>query len=99
VGDSPIIGAGTFADGVVAVSATGNGEALMRRCGAHEVSALMRHGRLAVADACAAVVDGIEEVGLIALDANGHLAMPFDTTLMHRGWKLGDGPVETRVFR
>ena len=38
-------------------------------------------------------------MGLIALDATGNLAMPFDTTLMHRGWKLGDGPVETRVFR
>ena len=99
VGDSPIIGAGTFADSRVAVSATGNGEALMRRCGAHEVSALMRHAGMGLADACAAVVEGIEEVGLIALDADGAIAMPFDTTLMHRGWTLDDGSVETRVFR
>ncbi|MEA2430030.1 MAG: L-asparaginase / beta-aspartyl-peptidase [Thermoleophilaceae bacterium] len=99
VGDSPIIGAGTFADSHVAVSATGNGEALMRRCGAHEISALMRHGDIGLSQACEGAIDGIEEVGLIALDSSGNLAMPFDTTLMHRGWKLGDGPVETRVFR
>ncbi|MEA2441685.1 MAG: L-asparaginase / beta-aspartyl-peptidase [Thermoleophilaceae bacterium] len=99
VGDSPIIGAGTFADAHVAVSATGNGEALMRRCGAHEVSALVRHAGLGLAEACEAVLDGIDEVGLIAVDAAGNLAMPFDTTLMHRGWRVDDGPVETRVFR
>jgi beta-aspartyl-peptidase (threonine type) len=99
VGDSPVIGAGTFADSSVAVSATGNGEALIRRCGAHEISALVRHSGLPLAEACSRAIDGIEEVGLIALDAAGNMAMPFDTTLMHRGWKLGDGPVETRVFR
>ena len=99
VGDSPVIGAGTFADRHVAVSATGNGEELMRRCAAHEISALVRHGGLGLAEACGRAIDGIEEVGLIALDAEGNLAMPFDTTLMHRGWRLDDGPVETRVFR
>ncbi|MEA2423301.1 MAG: L-asparaginase / beta-aspartyl-peptidase, partial [Thermoleophilaceae bacterium] len=82
-----------------AVSATGNGEALVRSCGAHEVSALMRHAGMDLASACATVIRDVEEVGLIALDSEGSLAMPFDTTLMHRGWKLGDGPVETRVFR
>ena len=63
------------------------------------MSALMRHRGLGLAEACAAVVEGIEEVGLIALDAEGNVAMPFDTTLMHRGWRVGDGPIETRVFR
>ena len=99
VGDSPIVGAGTFADAHVAISATGNGEAMMQQCAAHEVSALIRHGGLDLAAACDAVLGGIDEIGLIAVDAAGNVAMPFDTTLMHRGWKLGDGPVETRVFR
>lgn len=99
VGDSPVIGAGTFADGHVAVSATGNGEALIRRSSAHEISALVRHAGLPLADACSRALEGVEEVGLIALDAAGNLAMPFDTTLMHRGWKIGDGAVETRIFR
>jgi isoaspartyl peptidase/L-asparaginase-like protein (Ntn-hydrolase superfamily) len=99
VGDSPIIGAGTFADERVAVSATGNGEAMVRTCGAHELSALMRLGGLDLPAACERVTGGIEEVGLIAVDSDGNFAMPFDTTLMHRAWKVGDGPVETRVFR
>jgi beta-aspartyl-peptidase (threonine type) len=83
----------------VAVSATGNGEELIRRNGAHEISALVRHAGLPLADACSRAIEGIEEVGLIALDAQGNLAMPFDTTVMHRGWRAGDGPVETRVLR
>jgi isoaspartyl peptidase/L-asparaginase-like protein (Ntn-hydrolase superfamily) len=99
VGDSPIVGAGVFADSTAAVSATGNGEAMVRTCGAHEVSALMRHARLGVADACARVTGGIEEIGLIAVDSEGNFTMPFDTTLMHRAWQVDDGPVETRVFR
>jgi isoaspartyl peptidase/L-asparaginase-like protein (Ntn-hydrolase superfamily) len=99
VGDSPVIGAGTFADGRVAISATGNGEAMMQTCGAHEISALMRHSGLGLAEACETVTGEIQEIGLIALDSDGNLAMPFDTTLMNRGWKLGDGAVETRVFR
>jgi beta-aspartyl-peptidase (threonine type) len=83
----------------VAVSATGNGEAMMQGCRAHEVSALMRHAGLGLAEACDTALGGVDEIGLIAVDADGNVAMPFDTTLMHRGWKLGDGPVETRVFR
>ena len=102
VGDSPIIGAGTYADAHVAVSATGNGEAMVALAGAHEVSALVRHGGLGLAAACDEVVRRVEpfggEIGLIALDAEGNFAMPFDTTLMHRAWKLGDAAVETAVF-
>jgi beta-aspartyl-peptidase (threonine type) len=103
VGDSPIVGAGTYADERVAVSATGNGEAMIAVCGAHEVSALVRLAGMTLAEACQSVVrDRIGplggEIGLIALDAAGNFAMPFDTTIMHRGWKLGDGPVETAVY-
>jgi beta-aspartyl-peptidase (threonine type) len=99
VGDSPIVGAGVFADATVAVSATGNGEAMVRTCGAHELSALMRHGGLSLEAACDRVMSGIDEIGLIAVDSQGNFAMPFDTTLMHRAWQVGDGPVETRVWR
>jgi beta-aspartyl-peptidase (threonine type) len=98
VGDSPIVGAGTYADERVAVSATGNGERLVERCAAHEISALMRHRGVGLAAACEEATRGIEEVGLIAVDAEGNFAMPFDTTLMHRGWKLGSEAVETAVF-
>jgi beta-aspartyl-peptidase (threonine type) len=103
VGDSPIIGAGTYADERVAISATGNGEAMVSACGAHEVSALMRHAGLDLEAACAAVVrDHIAtrggEIGLIAVDSEGNFAMPFDTTIMHRGWRIGDGEIETAVY-
>jgi beta-aspartyl-peptidase (threonine type) len=98
VGDSPVIGAGTFADAHVAVSATGNGEEVVRRAVAHEVSAHMRLGGLSLEEACAAAVSGINEVGLIAVDASGAVATPFDTTIMHRGWKVGAEPIETRVY-
>jgi beta-aspartyl-peptidase (threonine type) len=99
VGDTPVIGAGTYADEHVAVSATGNGEAIVCTAAAHEVSALIRHAGLSVADACERAIHRVHEAGMIALDAHGNFTMPFDTTLMHRGWKLGDGPVETRMFR
>jgi beta-aspartyl-peptidase (threonine type) len=99
VGDTPVIGAGTYADAHVAVSATGDGEAMIRLAAAHEVSALMRHAGLGLAAACARATAEIREVGLIAVDADGNFAMPFDTTLMHRAWRVGDGPIETRVFR
>jgi beta-aspartyl-peptidase (threonine type) len=99
VGDTPVIGAGTYADGRVAVSATGDGEAIIRTSAAHEVSALMRHAGLGVAEACERAIRDLREVGMIALDSEGNFTMPFDTTLMHRGWKVGDGPVETAVLR
>jgi isoaspartyl peptidase/L-asparaginase-like protein (Ntn-hydrolase superfamily) len=103
VGDSPILGAGSYADHGVAVSMTGNGEAILRAGAAHELSALMRHAGLGLAAAAEQVVrDRVGalggEVGLIAIDAEGNIAMPFDTTLMHRGWRAGDGEPHTAVF-
>jgi beta-aspartyl-peptidase (threonine type) len=94
-----VIGAGTYADAHVAVSATGDGEAMIRLAAAHEVSALIRHAGLGLPAACARATADVDEVGLIAVDADGNFAMPFDTTLMHRAWRVGDGPIETRVFR
>jgi beta-aspartyl-peptidase (threonine type) len=58
----------------------------------------MRHAGLSLQAACDRVVSGIEEIGLIAVDAQGNFTMPFDTTLMHRAWMVDDGPLETRVF-
>jgi beta-aspartyl-peptidase (threonine type) len=86
IGDSPLIGAGTYADTTCAISATGHGESLIRTVAAHEVAALMRHGGLPLLDACETVVRSIEpDAGLIAVDAHGNVAMPFNTTVMHRG--------------
>ncbi len=91
IGDSPLIGAGTYANERCAISATGSGEAIMRRVGAHEVAALVHHGGLSLAESCERVVDSIEgDAGLIAVDRDGNVAMPFNTTVMHRGLKRHD---------
>jgi beta-aspartyl-peptidase (threonine type) len=96
IGDSPIIGAGTYADGQCAVSATGWGEFYIRTVAAHSICARVAWKGEKVADAAKAVV--MDEVpalggdgGVIALDANGHFATPFNTEGMFRGWIDGDG--------
>jgi L-asparaginase / beta-aspartyl-peptidase len=99
VGDSPLIGAGTYADERVAVSATGDGEALITAVAAHTVAALIEHAGLSLAEACRRVVEMVAgEAGLIAVGADGGVAMPFNTRMMNRAWWVGEGGVETRVW-
>jgi beta-aspartyl-peptidase (threonine type) len=90
VGDSPLIGAGTWADAAVAVSCTGVGEAFIRCAAAHELSALMRHRGLPVRQAAAEVAEVLVPAnggsgGLIAVDAAGKPAIAFGTAGMYRG--------------
>jgi isoaspartyl peptidase/L-asparaginase-like protein (Ntn-hydrolase superfamily) len=101
VGDTPVLGAGTWADDLVAVSATGDGEAMIRTSAAHEVAALVRHAGLSLADAAARVVDAIGPLGgaggLIAVGRDGALALPFSTPALYRGWASGDQPARTAI--
>ena len=87
VGDTPIIGAGTWADETVAVSCTGVGEAFIRTVAAHAVAVHHRHASLA--DAAAQVLDDVAPMGgrggLIAVSASGDVVLPFQTMLMYRG--------------
>lgn len=99
VGDSPLLGAGTWADDrTCAVSGTGAGEAFIRAAFAHEVDARLRlvpGTDLAGAAAAALALVGRAggRGGCIALDAAGRLAMPFTTAAMHRGYTRGlSGP-------
>ena len=91
VGDSPVIGAGTFADNATAaVSATGQGEYFMRLVLAHDVAAMVRYGGLSLADAGArAIRDKLGAAGgrggLIAVDRSGAVVMEFNTEFMPRG--------------
>ena len=97
VGDSPIIGAGTYArDGVCAVSCTGQGEIFMRRVAAYDLAARMVYGGQALADAAdAQVFDTLAShgigAGLVALGATGNPVAPFNTLGMSRGWISIDG--------
>jgi beta-aspartyl-peptidase (threonine type) len=101
VGDSPLIGAGTWADETVAVSCTGHGESIIRTALAHEVHALLRHRELGLQDACVEAIRGLEalggDAGLIAVTARGDVAATFNSGAMTRGWRVGDGPVVTAV--
>jgi len=100
VGDSPLVGAGCYADdATAAVSCTGVGEAFIRALAAHDVAALMDYAGLTLADATRRVVmDKLPPLGgrggLIAVDAQGRVALPFNTEGMYRGWaRVGEAPV------
>jgi L-asparaginase / beta-aspartyl-peptidase len=101
VGDSPLIGAGTWADETVAVSCTGHGESIIRTALAHEVHALLRHRELGLQDACVEAIRSLEALGgdggLIAVTAHGDVAATFNSDAMTRGWRVGDGPVVTAI--
>lgn len=90
VGDSPIIGAGIYADNAAcAVSCTGEGEYFLRRVAAHRITALMELGGLDLAQSASLVLDDIQNMGglggLIAVDISGHAVLPFITQGMYRG--------------
>ena len=94
IGDTPIIGAGTWADTNIAVSCTGVGEAFIRTCAAHRLAIKYEAG-LSLDDACRDVLDAVEPIGgrggVIAVTTNGDVATPFQTMLMYRGvWKDGE---------
>ncbi len=99
IGDTPIIGAGTWADNRVAVSCTGVGEAFIRACAAHEVSTRVRMGE-SLTNACCHMLEMVAPIGgrggVIAIDSNGNIEVPFQTMLMYRGiWK--DGEIMTGI--
>lgn len=105
VGDSPIIGAGTYANNqTCAVSATGHGEYFIRGVIAYDVSALMQYGGLSLAEAADKVIR--EKLGamggsggIIAIDREGNIAMPFNTAGMYRGYMDRNGKPVIRIYR
>ncbi|WP_019947258.1 isoaspartyl peptidase/L-asparaginase family protein [Hymenobacter aerophilus] len=90
IGDSPIIGSGTFADDrTCAISCTGHGEFFLRAVVAHDISCLMEYRGLSLAEACRIVVhDKLAPIGgeggLVAVDAAGNVALPFNSEGMYR---------------
>ncbi|MET0808119.1 MAG: isoaspartyl peptidase/L-asparaginase [Pseudoxanthomonas sp.] len=103
VGDSPLIGAGTWADERCAVSGTGWGEFFIRNVVAHDIAARMAYGGDSLAMATDAVIMGRVpglggDGGAIAVDRDGNIAMPFSTAGMYRGWIGADGSRGTAIF-
>jgi beta-aspartyl-peptidase (threonine type) len=103
VGDSPIIGAGTYANNVTCgVSCTGVGEYFMRALIAYDVSAQMEYNGLSVAEAARVVIDKLTAMGgaggFIALDKDGNVVMPFNTEGMYRGYISDDGAAHVFLY-
>ncbi|MCW6028947.1 isoaspartyl peptidase/L-asparaginase [Stenotrophomonas sp. SRS1] len=103
VGDSPIIGAGTYADAGCAVSGTGWGEYYIRTAAAHDICARMQYLKQGPVEAGRAVIN--ERIpalggdgGAIVLSADGRAATPFNTQGMYRGWIGADGVPHVAIF-
>jgi L-asparaginase / beta-aspartyl-peptidase len=103
VGDAPIIGAGCWADERAAVSCTGVGEYFMRVNAAADISARIAYAGQSLPEAAGAVIEQVGTLGgpggLIAVDADGNIAAPFNTQGMKRGLASSSGLREVKTFR
>ncbi|MDP1623116.1 MAG: isoaspartyl peptidase/L-asparaginase [Bacteroidales bacterium] len=104
VGDSPIIGAGTYANNnTCAVSATGHGEYFIRNVVAYDLSALLEYRQMTLEEAAkTTIIEKLEKLGatggLIAVDREGNVVMPFNTNAMFRGFAKSTGELEVAVY-
>jgi len=103
IGDSPIIGAGTYANSDCAVSGTGWGEYYIRTVAAHAICMQVSQMRVPIKRAAAVVIN--QEIpalggngGAIALDAHGNIAIPFNTDGMYRGWIDASGVLHVAIY-
>jgi beta-aspartyl-peptidase (threonine type) len=104
VGDSPIIGGGTYANNqTAAISCTGDGEYFIRAVVAHEISALMEYRGMPLRDAAQHALDRAKQLGgsggLIAIDKNGEIALPFNTNGMYRGYVDPQGKFVVEIYK
>jgi L-asparaginase / beta-aspartyl-peptidase len=103
VGDSPIIGAGTFAENeTCAVSCTGKGELFIRYTAASDIAARMKYRGDSLKKAATEVLTGLPKIpggagGLIALDRQGNVALPYNTNCMFRGTITQSGKIWTAI--
>jgi beta-aspartyl-peptidase (threonine type) len=103
VGDTPIIGAGNFADSLCAVSCTGHGEYFMTGVTAYDLAARMKYKDLGLEDAARETIEHLTTIkgegGLIAVDSRGNFSLPFNCEGMYRGWVTADGLIHTAIYR
>lgn len=105
VGDSPLIGAGTWADNnTCAISCTGHGELFIRSVVAYDIACLMEYRGLSLADASQKVVmDKLVKIGgeggLVAIDKSGNIEMPFNSSGMYRAMRKSDGTIEMAIYK
>jgi beta-aspartyl-peptidase (threonine type) len=104
IGDTPVIGAGTYANNATcAISATGDGEYFIRATVGCDVSALMEYRGLSLNDAAQAALDKVAKLGggggLIAIDHQGNVTLPFNTSGMYRGYLDANGKFVIEIYR
>lgn len=104
IGDSPIIGAGTYCNNATAgISCTGWGEYYIREVAAHRMSSLIELKKLSVQDAAKQVIEEIGKMGgdggLIGLDKSGNIAMEFNTSGMYRGTVDENGKISIYIYK
>jgi beta-aspartyl-peptidase (threonine type) len=102
VGDTPILGAGNYADNYAAISCTGTGEEFIRHTVARSVTARMAYGGQTLEQASSAVIHDVlkeGDGGLIAVDREGNIATPFNSTGMYRGMANSRGLFKVAIFR
>ncbi len=105
IGDSPVIGAGTYAhNSTCAVSCTGHGELFLRSVVAYDISCLMEYKGLSLQQACNRVVhDKLVRIGgeggLVAIDSSGTICMPFNSEGMYRACRDNEGRTEVKIYK
>ena len=104
IGDSPVIGAGTYANNATcAVSATGDGEYFIRSVVGHDIAALMEYRAMPLSQAAQEVLDKVAKLGgtggLIAIDRKGNITQPFNTSGMYRGSIDQTGKSDVAIYR
>jgi beta-aspartyl-peptidase (threonine type) len=105
VGDTPMIGAGTYANNqTCAISCTGHGEYFIRAVVAYDISCLMEYKGLSLAEACKVVVNEKlvkmgGEGGLVAIDYAGNIVLPFNSEGMYRAWTDPNASVQTAIYK
>jgi beta-aspartyl-peptidase (threonine type) len=104
IGDSPVIGAGTYANARCAVSGTGWGEYYIRNTVAHDICARVEYAGASIAKAASDVImtklpgQQKDTGGVIAMDTQGNIATPFNTSGMYRGFIDQNGTVTVAIF-
>ncbi len=104
IGDTPIVGAGTYADNrTCAVSCTGHGEFFMQTVAGYDVACRIKYKNLSLSDSANEVIENLREIGgeggLIAVDAKGNVALPFNSEGMYRAFITSDGEPIVEIYK
>jgi beta-aspartyl-peptidase (threonine type) len=104
IGDTPIIGAGTYANNkTCAISCTGRGESIIRAVAAHEISCLLEYKKITLHRASKKLIQEKllpfgGHAGLVGIDKHGNIKYVYNTPRMYRAWILSDGKMQVKIY-